>query len=288
MTVFASNKQVQWPKDVEEGLGITSLEANLYKARDKPEISQWSFVVAAEKSSVAASSKTVCGRYLGNDSSSDGHCAAISEWINECRSHEKCSAPAHGAAAASIDNPLTTRCLRITKKGVRLEETKGTRGSYLILSHRWGTSTNSCSTTTENYNARLRGNGFGNLTPNFLDAIEMARKLNYSYIWIDSLCTIQSGDNERDWRAEALNMADYYQNASFTLFALCTQATDEPNPKGMLFTRTSPIKFLARLNFFNFDGEKDGHIYLYKREWSTLPSRNFKSAVLQNPMLRRG
>ncbi|KAI9764360.1 MAG: hypothetical protein M1840_008498 [Geoglossum simile] len=288
MTIYASNAQIKGPKDVKKGLGITSLEATLCDGRKKTGVSR-GFVIAAEKASAAASSGTVRGRFLGADSSSEEHCAAISEWVNECQSHVKCSEAVFGTQVLTHDdNPLPTRCLKVTQKGVRLVETRGKRGSYLILSHRWGVNTKSCSTTADNVDNRLLGKDFYDLTPNLLDAIDMTRKLQYSYIWIDSLCIIQSGDGGKDWRTEILNMADYYQHASFTLFSMCKDDSEDPNPDGMLFARKTPIKFLARLPFLDFDGKRNGHVYLYYRPWSELPFRVFKSAVLQNPMLRRG
>jgi len=42
------------------------------------------------------------------------------------------------------------------------------------------------------------------LCKSFQDAIQIARQLGYSYLWIDSLCIIQ--DSEVDWVKESTSM----------------------------------------------------------------------------------
>ncbi|RSL88606.1 hypothetical protein CEP52_015177 [Fusarium oligoseptatum] len=51
----------------------------------------------------------------------------------------------------------------------------------------------------------------------FRDAIKVTRKLQFRYLWIDSLCIIQ-GDRD-DWERESANMANIYANAALNLAA---------------------------------------------------------------------
>ena len=63
----------------------------------------------------------------------------------------------------------------------------------------------------------------------FKDAIEFTRKLSIRYLWIDSLCIIQSGggtDSEEenrlsgeDWKKESAKMCSVYANSYLTLAA---------------------------------------------------------------------
>jgi len=35
------------------------------------------------------------------------------------------------------------------------------------------------------------------------DTIIVARRLGINYLWVDTFCIIQDGDNKQDWKAEA-------------------------------------------------------------------------------------
>ncbi|KAF4630422.1 hypothetical protein G7Y89_g7721 [Cudoniella acicularis] len=86
--------------------------------------------VAADKGSPAETAGFIHGRFLGVQPSSDNHIEAISQWVDSCKSHRKCTESVSGAA-----------------------------------------------------------------TFDFAD--------------IDSICIIQSGDDSKDWKAEALKMAHH-------------------------------------------------------------------------------
>jgi hypothetical protein len=47
--------------------------------------------------------------------------------------------------------------------------------------------------------------------------VEICRRLDLQYIWIDSLCIIQ--DSDEDWAEESINMAKIYANAFLTIAA---------------------------------------------------------------------
>jgi hypothetical protein len=49
------------------------------------------------------------------------------------------------------------------------------------------------------------------LPQTFSDAVEVTRKFNIHYLWIDSLCIMQ--DSIDDWNKEALQMSQVYQHA---------------------------------------------------------------------------
>jgi hypothetical protein len=119
----------------------------------------------------------------------------------------------------AVDQQLPSRCVDVTGANPVLRETKGETGSYIALSHRWMDATKACQTTTRNI-ARKTTRGFDSLPKNFHYTIEIARKLDIRFVWIDSLCIIQEGDNGQDWATEAMKMSEYYQGATLTIAAM--------------------------------------------------------------------
>jgi hypothetical protein len=70
---------------------------------------------------------------------------------------------------------------------------------------------------SHNYNEFLERIPWDELTRTFRHAIIAARKLGYSYIWIDSLCIIQR--DHRDWSIESTKMAAVYKSSALNLAA---------------------------------------------------------------------
>ncbi|UPK91972.1 hypothetical protein LCI18_002907 [Fusarium solani-melongenae] len=91
----------------------------------------------------------------------------------------------------------------------------GQQAYYAALSHCWGgsTPTKTTTATVQDYTTSLPAD----LPKTFLDAIKVARVLGIPYLWIDSLCIIQ--DSAEDWQHEASRMAQVYANAYVTIFA---------------------------------------------------------------------
>ncbi|KAF2257530.1 HET-domain-containing protein [Lojkania enalia] len=103
------------------------------------------------------------------------------------------------------------------------------RGKYVALSHCWGklpTEVNKhfC-TTSDNISRRTKGFSFWELPKTFQDAVKVTRELSIPYIWIDSLCIIQYGDNGEDWKREAKRMEEVFSGAYCTI-----AATSASNP----------------------------------------------------------
>ncbi|EFX01617.1 heterokaryon incompatibility protein [Grosmannia clavigera kw1407] len=59
---------------------------------------------------------------------------------------------------------------------------------------------------------------------NVRDAIKITLELEFSYIWIDSLCIIQ--DSSDDWNAEAARIGSYYAGAECTLASTGSESGD--------------------------------------------------------------
>jgi hypothetical protein len=184
---------------------------------------------------------------------------------------------------------LPTRCLELTNTGdgccqFQLRETKALTGDYLILSHRWTQETPKCNTTEKNYFARIKSGPLGpeDLTPLFQEAGELALRLGIRYIWIDSLCIIQ--DNAEDWKAEAMMMGSYYQNAWATIAATMTNAQSKDVSRSPTANSASRI---SRLPYRDKSGKQQGYFYIQSLQNATL-SQTFEQSVAESELLTRG
>jgi hypothetical protein len=87
---------------------------------------------------------------------------------------------------------------------------------YATLSHCWG-KVQVIQTTIQNLKERTKGIDWDLLPKTFQDAITIVRALNVRFLWIDSLCIIQN--DESDWKAESVRMADVYSNSYINIAA---------------------------------------------------------------------
>ncbi|KAN0090058.1 Heterokaryon incompatibility protein (HET) domain containing protein [Hyaloscypha variabilis] len=125
----------------------------------------------------------------------------ISRWRQNCRDN-------HKTCTSNSTKRMPTRVLDI-----------GDQTSYATLSYCWGNSTEYAQpiTTTGNLKYKEAVIYLTTLPPVFQDAIIIARKLGYKYLWVDSLCIIQ--DSTDDWNTEASKMQQYYKGSSANIVA---------------------------------------------------------------------
>ncbi|RYP58663.1 hypothetical protein DL769_008849 [Monosporascus sp. CRB-8-3] len=161
----------------------------------------------------------------------------------------------------------------------------GHHGAYITLTHRWNESTGRCITTTSNYEGRLLGEDFGELPPLFRHAFIIAEKLGIKFIWIDSICIIQQGDDLADWRREAPKMAQYYQ---FSVFTLAGTAEDMSGGLLQPYTKDSVpwSSKLVRLPYRDKTNTIAGHFYSYRRR--VLLVDEYMDQVRSSILFRRG
>jgi hypothetical protein len=107
--------------------------------------------------------------------------------------------------------------------------------SYVALSHCWckhehGEKECSC-THKVNLEKRKVGDDFKvqDLPKTFQDAIEVTRQLGKRYLWIDSLCIVQSLDGKEtdDWKKESKRMEMVFSSAYCTLDASSAKSSNE-------------------------------------------------------------
>jgi hypothetical protein len=137
----------------------------------------------------------------------------IQKWMAECQSdHDSCLKPKV--------MPLPNRVIDVTPTDPVLVETKGQIGTYITLSHRWGTPA-AFMTTEDNLSTHLVGMPWDTIPRNFQDAITFTRKLGMRYLWIDSICIVQ---NVSTMLEEMVLMSNIYSFAVLNI-----SATTSPN-----------------------------------------------------------
>jgi hypothetical protein len=88
---------------------------------------------------------------------------------------------------------------------------------YATLSHRWGSDSVLC-LTTSNMEAFKKGLALSALSPTFQYAVATTKDLGIRYLWIDSLCIVQ--DSMEDWRSESSLMSSVYGHSILTIAIL--------------------------------------------------------------------
>jgi hypothetical protein len=147
-------------------------------------------------------------RIVNSDPLSEATVGLVKDWLLCCRGHSTCK--------EQKSRPLPTRVIDVRTENPKIIESERLVGSYVALSHCWGSTEDTFSTTTRNITERKTlGLKLSQLPLNFRDAISFTRRLGYEYLWIDSLCIIQQ--DSQDWRHEAGRMAGYYESATVTL-----------------------------------------------------------------------
>jgi hypothetical protein len=236
------------------------------------------------KDTPAWNNRDIRGHYLGEDRTNTKFFSGMGRWLSNCiNKHESCSLSS-GSNRVREQSPLPHRCLDVSDDGIKLLESKGSHAPYLTLSHRWDSQTEKCVTTTSNYVERCRGRDLDHLSKTFMDAIFVTRQLGYRFLWIDSICIIQKGDDGQDWRTEATKMAQYYHLSDVNI-AACTNTN---NPLGgFLSPRDEPIiRTKVRLPYISPRGFQQGYFYVYTTDQT--PEQRFWTAVRQSPLLKRG
>lgn len=187
---------------------------------------------ADPKGPVRADSKIPIGRPFIAEPNIPARFALLRAWLRRCDGSQDCNKHKIG-----FESALPTRVLYVgdckdsgynsgVVRLVRASETR--KQKYIALSHCWGGLSDDekeeyC-TTQKNIDRRLREFSFSELPKTFQDAVKVTRELGVLYLWIDSLCIIQYGDNGEDWKRESGRMESVFSNAYCTIAA--TAAVD--------------------------------------------------------------
>ncbi|RYP84184.1 hypothetical protein DL770_005226 [Monosporascus sp. CRB-9-2] len=131
--------------------------------------------------------------------------------------------------------------------------------------------------TQININDFMTGIPMQRLPQTIQDAIQVSHFLGLQFIWVDALCIIQ--DSPEDWKAEAMRMADVYENSLITIAASGASSCHEGlfsardalmETPCQLFRISPELSMFAMLEESEFPGSiqmKVGQEALYKRGW---------------------
>lgn len=188
------------------------------------------------------------------------------QWLLRCdkRHQTTCQHKPLGPGAQSEEgeiSKLPTRVVVVGKEGdktVKLWETgPNDAGKYIALSHRWGSAPfpDGAKTTVKNKRVYTRkGISLEKLPATFRDAVKATRALGIPYLWIDSLCIIQTSKaGKGDFDVEAERMESVFSGAYCVLAA--SRATGMNS--GFLSSRLSDRAYVT------VSGGADGQEPLY-------------------------
>jgi hypothetical protein len=132
----------------------------------------------------------------------------------------------HNECDNAYDSRRPSRLLDIRGGNFKLilQSENPTTAPYVALSHCWGNA-QPLRTLSKNFANFQKGISLELLPQTFLDAIIIARALDFQYLWIDSLCILQ--DSVADWEEESSIMASIYSNADLVLGASAAASAGE-------------------------------------------------------------
>lgn len=131
---------------------------------------------------------------------------------------------------------------------------------YMTLSHCWGHA-ECLKLTTSNYSQMMDAIPLQTLPQLYQDAVYVSRKLEMRYLWIDSLCIVQEGDDLQDWSREVKVMDKVYSN-SFCNIA----ASEAQSGHDTMFYSRIPTMLESFVAHFNVEGRPGS--YIISNAWS--------------------
>ncbi|RYC57752.1 hypothetical protein CHU98_g8452 [Xylaria longipes] len=146
------------------------------------------------------------------------YASLIDVWLQRClRYHTQCSIRHHveemklsKIIGEVVDLPIRILCIGGDEEPrIKLVESISLRGRYCTLSHRWGSQNkHPIQTTKANSSEYFIDIKFDSLPKVYQEAVTIARRLGFDYLWIDCLCIVQ--DDEEDWCREAEDVGFHY------------------------------------------------------------------------------
>lgn len=99
---------------------------------------------------------------------------------------------------------------------------------YVALSHCWGKDPSFLTLTNDNLPEYQHGIQVTSLPKSFVDSVRTSIQLGVHYIWIDSLCIVQSGSEaEEDWQYHTAAMDMIYAHCDLNIAVACAASADE-------------------------------------------------------------
>ena len=156
---------------------------------------------------------------------------------------------------------------------------------YATLSHVWG-NVNFVKLLKSNLASFKEDIPMSSLTKTFQDAIKLALRFGFHYLWIDSLCIIQ--DNGDDWLKESALMASIYCGSSLNISATGAQNGNE----GLFFERD--LNSIRTVNLMtqvegqkNCSGLNDSNGDNSRLAWVCVDGSMYGRACRESPLYQR-
>lgn len=209
--------------------------------------------------------------------------ALARKWITSCiHGHERCNTglgdpgwyPTRLLDCGSSENP--EKC-RLIETGTTVID-----GPYMTLSHCWGL-TECLKFTTENRSQFLDNLPLSFLPKLYQEAVYVTRKLGLRYLWIDSLCIIQRGDQSTDWHHEVTLMDRVYSNSYCNI-----SPTNAPDSHHSMFHTRDPNPIYPQTVNIPVNGAATPYVLLHRALWENEVSNtrlNKRGWVLQERIL---
>ncbi|KAG4441544.1 hypothetical protein IFR05_003001 [Cadophora sp. M221] len=195
------------------------------------------------------------------NSDSDGALELGIKWSEKCEaSHVSCKSRGEEHALPSRVLDVQTKDNTGEQLGPRLVLSKGLRGRYAALSHRWTTASEQFCTTKDNLEQHMDGIKFEDLPRTFQDSIFLCLEHGIRYLWIDCLCIIQ--DSDEDWQNECQNMCSIFEKSFITFSAL----RSGEDGGGLFHERILSDQSLMRTKDGTLLGIRRGHTGLHALE----------------------
>jgi hypothetical protein len=143
---------------------------------------------------------------------------------------------------------------------------------YATLSHFWGVDTGMrlLKLTASSLQIMYQGIPLDHLPRTFKDAIDVAQRMDVSYLWVDSLCIVQ--DSREDWSHEASCMPAVFRGSRLNIAA--TSAND--SSEGCFFDRPE-----------HFACQADIHMKDHVSTFDLVPEGYISQTLRQGPLLDR-
>jgi hypothetical protein len=163
------------------------------------------------------------------------------QWLANCEEHhEQCARPLAKLPKRVLDLGETEDLSSIS-----LYVTKGRIARYATLSYCWGPSGDILKTTEANLEQHCRNIDFEWLPNTLKDAVLVAKRLGFRYLWIDSLCIIQG--HSLDWAEQSVGLTDIYGCSTLNISA----TTAEHNDEGFLHKLTDRLVPLGHYRYLD-------------------------------------
>ncbi|KAF2495762.1 HET-domain-containing protein [Lophium mytilinum] len=191
------------------------------------------------------------------DASSPAILSSIKDWISACKQPEEGIRKDASRPTRLLD--MDSNWSQGSISGVRLVDMTYSEDAeinhYVALSYCWGGSESKHPPKTKRGNLHSRASGipWHTLPLAFQQVVSLLRKLDYRYLWIDSLCIVQ--DDEVDCKTEVASMKDVYRNADLVVALARISNCHE----GFL---EREVPRVAKIPYVSSQHAIKGHVYL--------------------------